>query len=81
MVRNCQNYRKGGKNFQIFEIFSINSNKYKSFETFTHWSSNIQLQIQGDPAGGIHNLFFQVVTHALLIHFNIFFVDFHGEMR
>ena len=74
-VRNCQNYRKGGKNFQIFEIFSINSKKHKSFETFTHWSSNFQLQIPGDPAGGIHNRFFQVVTHALLMHFNIIFVE------
>ena len=81
MVRNCQNYRKGGKIFQIFENFSINSKKYKSFETFTHWSSDIQLQIPGDPAGGIHNRFFQVVTHALLMHFNIIFVDFHGKMR
>ena len=57
-VRNGQNYRKGGKNFQIFEIFSINSKKYKSFETFTHLNSDIQLQIPGDPAGGIHNHFF-----------------------
>ena len=81
MVRNGQNYRKGGKKFQIFEIFSINSKKYKSFETFTHWSSDFQLQIPGDPAGGIHNRFFQVFTHALLMHFNIIFVDFHGEMR
>ena len=81
MVRNAQNYRKGGKKFQIFENFSINSKKYKSFETFTHLSSDFQLQIPGDPAGRIHNCFFQVVTHAPLMHFNIFFVDFHGEMR
>ena len=81
MVRNYQNYRKGGKNFQIFEFFSINSKKYKSFETFTHWSSDFQLQIPGDLADGIQNRFFQVFTHALLMHFNIIFVDFHGEMR
>ena len=81
MVRNCQNYRKGGKNIQIFENFSINSKKYKSFETFTHWSSDIQLQIPRDPTGEIHNRFFQVVNHALLMHFNTIFVDFHGEMR
>ena len=73
-----KNYREGGKNFQIFEIFSINSKKYKSFETFTHWSSYFQLQIPGDPAGRIHNHFFQVFTHALLLHFDIIFVDFHG---
>ena len=81
MVRNCQNYRKGSEKFQIFENFSINSKKYKSFETFTHWSSDFQLQIPGDPAGEIHNRSFQVFTHALLMHFNIIFVDFHGEMR
>ena len=78
MVRKCQNYRKGGKNFQIFEIFSINSKKYKSFETFTHLSSDFQLQIPGDPTGGIHNRFFQVFTHPLLLHFDIIFIDFHG---
>ena len=80
MVRNGQNYRKGGKIFQIFEIFSINSKKYKSFETFTHWSSDFQLQILGDPAGGIHNRFFQVFTHALGLHFNTIFTSFHGQM-
>ena len=58
MVTKCQNYRKGGKKFQIFEIFSINSKKYKSFETFTHLSSDFELQIPGDPAGRIHNRFF-----------------------
>ena len=58
MVTKRRNYRKGSKNFQIFEIFSINSKKYKSFETFTHWSFDFQLQIPGDPAGGIHNRFF-----------------------
>ena len=80
MVRKCRNYRKGGKNFQIFEIFSINSKKYKSFETFTHLSSDFQLQIPGDPADVIHNRFFQVFTHALLLHFDIIFIDFHGQM-
>ena len=78
MVRKCRNYRKGGKNFQIFEIFSINRKKYKSFETFTHLSSNFQLQIPGDLAGEIHNRFFQVFTHALSLHFDIIFVSFHG---
>ena len=81
MVRKCRNYRKGGKIFQIFENFSINSKKYKSFETFTHLSSDFQLQILGDPAGGIHNRFFQVFTHALLLHFDIIFIDFHGQMN
>ena len=80
MVRKCRNYRKGGKNFQIFQIFYINSKKYKSFETFTHLSSDFQLQIPGDPAGGIHNRFFQVFTHALLLHFDIIFIDFYGQM-
>ena len=78
MVRNCQNYRKGGKNIQIFEIFSINSKKYKSFETFTHLSSDFQLQIPGDIAGRIHNRFFQVFTHTLSLHFDRIFSDFHG---
>ena len=77
MVRKCRKYRKGGKNFQIFENFSINK-KYKSFETFTHLSSDFQLQIPEDPACGIHNRFFQVFTHALLLHFDIIFIDFHG---
>ena len=81
MVRKCPNYRKGGKNFQIFENFSINSKKYKSFETFTHLSSDFQLQILGDLAGGIHNRFFQVFTHTLLLHFDIIFIDFHGQMN
>ena len=80
MVRKCRNYRKGGKNFQIFEIFSINSKKYKSFETFTHLSFDFQQQIPRDPAGGIHYRFFQVFTHALLLHFDIIFIDFHGQM-
>ena len=47
---------------------------------FTHLSSDFQLQILGDPADGIHNCFFQVFTHALLLHFDIIFVDFHGQM-
>ena len=72
---------KGVKIFKYLKFFSINSKKYKSFETFTHLSSDFQLQIPGDQAGGIHNHFFQVFTHALLMHFNIIFVDFHGEMR
>ena len=80
MVRKFRNYRKGGKNFQIFENFSINSKKYKSFETFTHLSFDFQLQIPGDPAGGIHNRFIQVFTHTLLLHFDIIFIDFHGQM-
>ena len=81
MVRNGQNYRKGGKNFQIFEKLFINSKKYKSFENFTHWSSDIQLQIPGDSAGGIHNRFFQVLTHVLSLHFNRNFIIFHGQMN
>ena len=43
-------------------------------------SSDFQLQIPGDPAGGIHNRFFQVFTHTLLLHFDIIFIDFHGQM-
>ena len=58
MVRKCRNYRKEGKNIQIFEKPSINSKKYKSFETFTHLSSYFQQQIPGDPAGEIHYRFF-----------------------
>ena len=77
-LENVETIGKGAKNFQIFEIFFINSKKYKSFETFTHLSSDFQLQIPGDPAGGIHNRFFQVFTHALLLHFDIIFIYFHG---
>ena len=81
MVRKCRNYRKGGKNFQIFEIFSINSKKYKSSETFTHLSLELQQRIPGDPAGGIHYRFFQVLTHTLLFHFDANFINFHGVFR
>ena len=80
MVRKCRNYRKGGKIFQIFEKFSINSKKYKSFETFTHLSSDFQQRIPGDPAGRIHYRFFQVFTHALLFHFDVIFMKFHGQI-
>ena len=43
-------------------------------------SSDFQQQIPGDPTGGIHHHFFQVFTHALLLHFDIIFIDFHGQM-
>ena len=42
-------------------------------------SSDFQQQIPGDPAGGIHYRFFQVLTHALLFHFDAIFVKFHGD--
>ena len=76
MVRKCRNYRKGGKKFQIFEkcLYIVkNSKYYKSFETFTHLSLELQQRILGDPAGGIHYRFFQVLTHALLFQFDAFF--------
>ena len=41
-------------------------------------SSELQQRILGDPAGGIHYRFFQVLTHALLFHFDANFVKFHG---
>ena len=41
-------------------------------------SSELQQRIPGDPAGGIHYRFFQVLTHALLFHFDANFVKFHG---
>ena len=41
-------------------------------------SSNFQQRIPGDPASGIHYCFFQVLTHALLFHFDANFVKFHG---
>ena len=44
-------------------------------------SSDFQQQIPGDPAGGIHYRFFQVFTHALLLHFDIIFMNFHGLIR
>ena len=33
-----------------------------------------------DPAGGIHYHFFQVLTHALLFHFDAIFIKFHGYL-
>src|SRR5713226_5338615 len=68
MIRNGPNYRKGGKN-------------YKTFEIFTQLSSDFQQRIPGDPAGGIHYRFFQVLTHALLFHFDAIFIKFHGHLR
>ena len=44
-------------------------------------SSELQQRIPGDPAGGIHYHFFQVLTHALLFHFYANFVKFHGVFR
>ena len=41
-------------------------------------SLELQQRIPGDPAGGIHYHFFQVLTHTLLFHFDAFFVKFHG---
>ena len=42
---------------------------------------DFQQQIPGDPAGGIHYRFFQVFTHALLLHFDTIFMNFHGQIR
>ena len=42
-------------------------------------SSDFQQQILGDPASGIHYGFFQVLTHALLFHFDAIFIKFHGD--
>ena len=75
------NYRKGGKNFQKFEKFLQivkNSKHYITFEIFTRLSSELQQRIPGDPTDGIHYCFFQVLTHALLIHFDANFVKSHG---
>ena len=44
-------------------------------------SSELQQQIPGDPAGGIHYRFFQVITHALLFQFHANFTIFHGQIR
>ena len=44
-------------------------------------SSDFQQQIPGDPAGEIHYRFFQVFTHALLLHFDTIFMNFHGQIR
>ena len=41
-------------------------------------SSDFQQRIPGDPVGGIHYRFFQVLTHALLFHFDAIFIKFHG---
>ena len=41
-------------------------------------SLELQQQILGDPASGIHYRFFQVLTHALLFPFDAIFVKFHG---
>ena len=57
-----------------------NSKYYKTFEIFTHLSSDFQQRIPGDPAGGIHYRFFQVLTHAPLFHFDAIFIKFHGHL-
>ena len=44
-------------------------------------SSDFQQRIPGDPTGGIHYRFFQVFTHALLLHFDTIFMNFHGQIR
>ena len=44
-------------------------------------SSDFQQRIPEDPAGGIHYRFFQVFTHALLLHFDTNFMNFHGQIR
>ena len=43
-------------------------------------SSDFQQRIPGDPVRGIHYRFFQVFTHALLLHFDIIFMNFHGQI-
>ena len=44
-------------------------------------SLELQQRIPGDPTGGIHSRFFQVLTHALLFHFHANFINFHGAFR
>ena len=51
------------------------------FEIFTQLSSDFQQRIPGDPVCGIHYRFFQVLTHALLFHFDAIFIKFHGHLR
>ena len=41
-------------------------------------SLELQQRIPGDLDDGIHYRFFQVLTHALLFHFDANFVKFHG---
>ena len=60
------------KNLKIFIPFEILTN-------IVHLSSELQQRIPGDPAGRIHYRFFQVLTHALLFHFDAIFVKFHGD--
>ena len=45
---------------------------------FTHLSLELQQRIPGDLADGIHYRLFQVLTHAVLFHFDANFVKFHG---
>ena len=49
-----------------------------TFEIFTQLSSELQQRILGDLVNGIHYRFLQVLTHALLFHFDTNFVKFHG---
>ena len=44
-------------------------------------SLELQQRIPGDPAGGIHYRFFQVLTHAMLFHFHVKFSIFHGQFE
>ena len=46
----------------------------------TQLSLDFQQRIPGDPAGRIHYRFFQVLTHALLFHFDAIFIKFHGQL-
>ena len=55
-----------------------NSKYYKTFENFTQLRLDFRQQIPGDPAGGIHYRFFQVLTHAILFQFDANFIKFHG---
>ena len=43
-------------------------------------SSDFQQRIPGDPTRRIHYRFFQVLTHALLFHFDAIFIKFHGQL-
>ena len=70
-----------GKNFQIF---SINSKKFKnsiSFEFFTHLSSKLPTQIPGTSSGEIGHCLIQVTPHVILFLVYANFLSFHGPFH
>ena len=78
MVRNGPKLQKGGKNFQIFSINSKKFKNYISFEIFTHLSSKLPTRIPGASFGEIRHCLFQVTSHVLF-HFHVNFFNFHGQ--